>query len=78
MHKKTVLATITIQDEAGQIHKETDTFGSVTSDLLTLHDWLIAHRVTHVAIESTGVCWKPAFNLVEDSFEILLVDTKHI
>ena len=73
-----MLATIRIQDEAGQIHKETETFGTMTSDLLTLHDWLMAHRVTHVAIESTGVYWKSVFNPLEDDFEVLLANSRRI
>jgi transposase len=47
-------------------------------DLLTLHDWLIAHQVSHVAMESTGVYLKPVFNPLEVSFTVLLVNAVHI
>jgi transposase len=50
----------------------------MTSDILALHDWLMAHQVTHVAMESTGVYWKPVFNLLEGSFKVLLVNAAHI
>jgi hypothetical protein len=48
--------------EEGQAQKEIRTFRTMTSDLSVLHDWLLAHRVTHIAMESTGVYWKPVFN----------------
>jgi transposase len=50
----------------------------MTFDLLILRDWLTANRVTHVAMESTGVYWKPIFNILEDSFEVLLVNARHV
>lgn len=78
VHKKTVVACVRILDGAGQLHREIRTFGTMTSDLLMLHDWLMAHAVTHVAMESTGVYWKPVFNLLEDDFEVLLVNARHI
>ena len=77
VHKETVAACVMVREgEKGQ--KEIRTFGTMTSDLLVLHDWLLAHRVTHVAMESTGVYWKPIFNLLEGSFEVLLVNASHI
>jgi transposase len=50
----------------------------MTADLLVLHDWLRSKEVTHVAMESTGVFWKPIYNLLEDSFTVLLVNAAHI
>src|SRR5213082_1659177 len=50
----------------------------MTDDLLALADWLSAERVTHVAMESTGVFWKPLFNLLEDRFQLLLVNARDI
>ena len=56
-------------------HEETRTVGMMTRDLLALADWLVQHRVTHVAMEATGVYWKPIFNLLEGyDFELLLVN----
>src|SRR6185369_2818863 len=54
------------------------TFATMTADLLALSDWLAEAGVTHVAMESTGVFWKPVFNLLEDRFEVLLVNPRHI
>ena len=50
----------------------------MTDDLLQLADWLAANAVTHVAMESTGVYWKPVWNLLEDRFELLLVNARHV
>ena len=77
VHKETVVACVMIR-EGSQTQKEIRTFRTMTSALLALHDWLSAHRVTHVAMESTGVYWKPVFNLLEGSFEVLLVNAAHI
>jgi transposase len=46
--------------------------------LLTLHDWLAAHRVTQVAMEATGVYWKPVGAVLEDDFEVLLVNARQV
>lgn len=77
IHKKTVVGCVRIY-ERGQIKKDIRTFRTVTADLLLLHDWMKAHRVTHVAMESTGIYWKPVFNLLEESFTVLLVNAAHI
>ena len=55
-----------------------ESFGTTTCDLLALRDWLRAHEVTHVAMESTGVYWKCVYYLLEDDFELLLVNARHI
>jgi transposase len=78
VHKATVVACVWLRDRTGKVHKEIQTFGTMTEDLLVLHDWLKAHEVTHVAMESTGVFWKPIYNLLEDGFEVLLVNAAHI
>ena len=62
----------------GKVFKEIRTFGTMTRDLLALSDWLTSEGVTHVAMESTGVFWKPIYNILEDEFEILLVNARHI
>jgi transposase len=62
----------------GQPVKDIRTFGTMTADLLALSDWLRAGQVTHVAMESTGVYWKPVFNLLEGIAELLLINAKHI
>lgn len=74
VHKETVVACV-IGEE---IKKEIKTFRTMTSDLLNLKEWLKSKKITHVAIESTGIYWKPVFNILEDSFEVLLVNARHI
>ncbi len=70
VHKKTVVAAIIVAQSNGELRKETQTFGTMTADLLTLSDWLMAQGVTHVAMESTGEYWKPVFNILEANFEV--------
>ena len=57
--------------------KQTRTFSTMTDDLLRLRDWLEAAHCTHVAIESTGVYWKPVFNILEDVLEVILINPEH-
>jgi transposase len=78
VHKKSVVACRITLDEVGGWHKEIRRFGTLTDELLILADWLRAGRVTHVAMESTGVYWKPIFNILESDFEVLLVNAQHI
>lgn len=78
VHKKTVVAAISVQKAEGSWHKERRTFGTMTADLLALSDWLMAHGVTHVAMESTGEYWKPVFNILENNFEVILVNAQHV
>ena len=63
---------------AGRVEHEVRGFGTMTRDLLLLADWLKAEAVTHVAMESTGVYWKPIFNLLEGQFEVLVVNARHV
>ena len=75
VHKKTVTACVLW---AVGRRRETREFGTFTRELLELADWLRACGVTHVALESTGVYWKPVWNLLEGQFEVLLVNAQHI
>jgi transposase len=67
-----------IRRENGQESKEFRTYGTTTRELLSLLDWLKEQGCTHVAMEGTGVYWKPVFNLLEGSFELLVVNAHHI
>ena len=78
IHKQTVLACLVVPGDGGLPHKEIRTFGTMTDDLLQLADWLGTAGCTHVAMESTGVYWKPIYNLLEGSFALLLVNARHI
>ena len=78
VHKTSVVACLLISRSAGEPVRTVRTFGTMTGDLLDLADWLAAAGCTHVAMESTGVYWKPLWNLLEDGFELLLVNPRHI
>jgi transposase len=78
VHKRTVVACRIIPADGGQPEKEIRSFGTMTADLLALSDWLTEGGVTHVSLESTGVYWKPIWNLLEGSFTLLLVNAQHI
>jgi transposase len=78
VHKKTVVATRMRVTEEERIEWETETFGTTTPDLLELHDWLLEWLPSHVAMESTADYWKPIFNILEDSFEVWLVNAQHV
>jgi len=78
VHKKTVRVCFLIRDEHGQSHKEFRTYGTTTEELLKLVDWLKEQGCTHVAMEGTGVYWKPVYNLLEGNFELLVVNAQHI
>jgi transposase len=78
IHKKTVVACLITPDANGQRHKQVRTFRTLTADLLAFHDWLAGAGCTHVAMESTGVYWRPIFNLFEGDFTLLLVNAAHI
>ena len=75
VHKKSVTACVLW---ASGRRKQIRAFGTFTRELLELGDWLRACGVTHVAMESTGVYWKPVWNLLEGQFEVLLVNAQHI
>ena len=78
VHKKSVVACRIEPAEGGGWHKETRRFGTMTDELLALADWLRAGRVTTVAMESTGVYWKPVFNILESEYGVLVVNARHI
>lgn len=74
VHKETVVATVS----GTGIKQETRTFSTFTSSLIELKEWLKSLGITHAAMESTGIYWKPVFNILEEDFEILLVNARHI
>jgi len=78
VHKKSVVACVRTLSPAGEEALRTRTFGTMTVDLLALADWLEACGVRHVAMESTGVYWKPVFHLLEGRFEVMVVNAGHI
>jgi transposase len=78
VHQKTIVACIRKVEPQGRIVELVETFGTMTRDLLHLADWLTAHGVTHVAMESTGVLWKPVWNVLDGLFQLLLVNPREL
>jgi len=74
VHKETVVATVSGRG----IKQETRTYSTFTSSLKELKEWLRSLGMTHIAMESTGVYWKPVFNVLEEDIEIILVNARHI
>jgi len=78
VHKKSVTACILITEGGKPPVKQVRTFSTMLDDLLRLSTWLTDNAVSHVAMESTGVYWKPIWNVLEGSFALLLVNARHI
>ena len=78
VHKKSVTVCVRVPGPAGSRRQEVQTFGTTAAALLALRDWLEAHGVTHVAMESTGVYWKPVYYVLEERVTCLLVNAAHV
>ena len=79
VHKVTIVACVRRVIPGGQAEELVRTFGTMTEDLLKLSDWLAEHQVTHVAMESTGVLWKPVWNVLEGGeWQLLLVNAREL
>jgi transposase len=77
VHKQSVVACRIARNTSGERVSEVCTFGTMTADILALSEWLSMAEVTHVAMESTGVYWKPIWNILEPSFKLVLVNPHH-
>jgi len=78
VHQKRVVACVLLTEPTGRVQREVRTFGTMTVDLLALTDWLNPLAVAQVALESTGVYWRPVFNLLEADHELILVNAQHM
>ena len=78
VHKASVEACVRRMEASGRLHQQTRHWGTMTRDILMMADWMAAQGVTHVAMESTGVYWKPIFNILESRFKVLLVNARHL
>lgn len=78
VHKRMIEACVLLPGTGGRPTRHQQRFGTMTRDVRALAAWLTAHGVTHVAMESTGVYWKPIWNLLEEQFTLLLVNPQHI
>jgi transposase len=77
VHKEQVTACVRVPGPGGR-SEEVRQFATTVRGLLTLNDWLEAHGVSQVAMEATGVYWKPVWAVLEDGFELLLVNARHV
>lgn len=78
VHKKTVVACVMLTMPTGEATRQVRTFATTTQGLLALADWLTNQQVTHVAMESTGIYWRPVFNILEGAFTVILVNAHHM
>jgi len=78
VHKASVTACVRVPAEGGRREEHVAQFSTTVQGLLALRDWLAAHRVGQVAMEATGVYWKPVWAVLEDDFELLLVNARHV
>jgi transposase len=76
VHKETVVAAVRCVSVPP--HHEVRSFSTTTKGLLELADWLTSHGCTHVAMEATGVYWKPVWHLLEPDFELVLANAQHV
>lgn len=77
VHRDTVVACVRAQVEGRAAH-EVRTFGTKTGELLELSAWLSDHEVTHVAMEATGVYWRPVWHILDGEFTLVLANAAHI
>jgi transposase len=78
VHKAQVTACVRVPDDGGRREPHLAEFVTTVQGLIALRDWLAAHRVTHVAMEATGVYWQPVWHLLEDDFELTLCNARHV
>ena len=78
VHKLTVVACLRIVED-NKVTTEVRTFGTTTASLIGLRDWLAANKCTHVAMEATGVYWKPVWHILSDGeFKLVLANAAHV
>jgi transposase len=78
VHKAQVTACVRVPAEGGVREPQLAEFSTTVRGLLALRDWLVAHQVSQVVMEATGVYWKPVWHILEDDFELMLVNARHV
>ena len=78
VHKAQVTACVRVPAAGGGREQQVAEFATTVRGLVALLDWLEAHRVTHVAMEATGVYWQPVWHVLEDAFELMLINARHV
>jgi transposase len=77
VHKKLIVACVRLLD-GGRIIRKKERFGATTAELIRLADWMTEHKVTHAAMESTGVYWKPVWHVLARDFQLILANAQHV
>jgi transposase len=77
VHKKLIVTCVRLI-ESGRIVRQKERFGTTTAELIRLAEWMTAHKVTHAAMESTGVYWKPVWHVLERDFQLILANAQHV
>ncbi len=78
VHKETVVACLMLTASSGKMTREVRTFATTTLGLQTMATWFVSQQVSHVAMESTGIYWRPVFNILEGHVEVILVNAQHM
>jgi len=78
VHQATVVACLLMVGKDGKVQKQIRTFGTATRELLSLRTWLLSESCSHVAMESTGVYWKPVYAILEGPFQIVVANAQHV
>ena len=76
VHRDSIVACVRLAERG--IERHVETFGTTTTELERLSAWLASHQVTHVAMEATGVYWKPVWAVLVEDFELLLANARHV
>lgn len=78
VHKKNIVVCLAVGKPEEKPRTTTKTFSTMTYDLLACRDWLVSEGCTHAAMESTGVYWKPIFNILEGSMKVILANARDV
>ena len=78
VHKKNIVVCLAVGKSNEKPRTTVKTFSTMTRDLLACRDWLVSEGCTHAVVESTGVYWKPVFNILEDSMEVILANARDV
>jgi transposase len=78
VHQATVVACLLVILKNGRVQKQMRTFGTTTRELVGLREWLLSQGCTHVAMESTGVYWKPVYAILEGALELVVANAQHV
>jgi transposase len=78
VHQATVVACLLIVRKDGRVQKQLRTFSTTTCELVNLREWLLSEGCTHLAMESTGVYWKPVYAILEGTLEIVVANAQHV